>query len=187
MDKAIEDKTAEYQKQQSSQNQSDKNNSHQNKDSDDEDDLDDDEREIIEKMKQERLKEYSDKAISHAENEKKTKQEKEVWYGEYTEIVESEFLTYVTKAKFTVVHFVHKDFEKCKVMDMHIQKIAPKHKECKFLKLDAEKAPFFVTKLAIKVLPTLCLFINGVLQEKIVGFEGLGGVDNFKTMNLVRK
>lgn len=57
---------------------------------------------------------------------------------------------------------------------MHLRKIAINHGETKFVKLNAQKAPFFIQKLGIKVLPTLCCFINGVLKDKIVGFDELG-------------
>lgn len=40
--------------------------------------------------------------------------------------------------------------------------------------MDAEKAPFFVEKLAIRVLPTVVCFREGVaFPERVVGFEGL--------------
>ena len=45
-------------------------------------------------------------------------------HGKYEEITEEQFLPTVTKSKFIVVHFYHKDFERCKIMDMHLNKIA---------------------------------------------------------------
>lgn len=155
-------------------------------DSDEDDFMDEDEREIFEKMKQARLNELQDQYVEKEKEEYRSKKEN-VWYGEYTEIVESEFLTYVTKAEFSACHFYHKDFERCKIIDKHLQAIAPEHKECKFLKLDAEKSPFFVNKLAIQVLPTVCLFKNGVLVDKMVGFEEFGGKDDFKTIEMTRR
>jgi hypothetical protein len=59
-------------------------------------------------------------------------------------------LNTVTKNDWAVVHFYHKDFEKCKIMDHHLNIIAKIHPETVFVSLDAEKAPFFVTKLAIR-------------------------------------
>jgi len=55
------------------------------------------------------------------------------------------------------------------------------------VKINSQKAPFFVTKLGIKILPTICCFINGVLKDKIIGFEELGGVDTFQTLTLIRR
>jgi hypothetical protein len=40
---------------------------------------------------------------------------------------------------------------------------------------NAEKAPFFVERLSIRTLPTLCIFIDGVLKDKVLGFQGLSG------------
>lgn len=68
-------------------------------------------------------------------------------HGQYTEITEEQFLPLVTKTKFVILHFFHKDFERCKIIDMHLKAIAMKHTETKFARIDAEKCPFFVTKL----------------------------------------
>ena len=65
-------------------------------------------------------------------------------HGTYTEIIEEEFLPLVTKSTFVIVHFYHKDFERCKIVDMHLRKIAHIHTEARFCTLDAEKAPFFI-------------------------------------------
>ena len=69
---------------------------------------------------------------------------------------------------------------------MHLQKICKMHTECRFVKIDAEKCPFFVQKLYIQMLPTMVLFENGVKIGQIVGFEELGGQDDFPTLNLIR-
>lgn len=200
MNLAMKDKLAEYensQKEQGPKNQSQKpkyndDKGHRDKSDDEDDDfMDADEKEIFEKMKQDRLKEIREKQVSQNrddddEYDDKPK-DKAVWSGEYTEIVEQEFLPYVTKAEFSAVHFYHKDFERCKIIDKHLQIISPQHRECKFLKLDAEKAPFFITKLGVQTLPTICLFKNGVLVDQVVGFEELGGKDDFKTLALTRR
>lgn len=36
-------------------------------------------------------------------------------------------------------------------------------------------------------MPTIVLFENGVAIDRIVGFEEVGGADDFPTMNLVRR
>jgi len=69
---------------------------------------------------------------------------------------------------------------------MHLKKIAPAHTETRFVKLDAEKAPFFIQKLSIQTLPTLVLFEDGIAIDRIIGFEELGEEDDFPTMNLIR-
>jgi len=102
-------------------------------------------------------------------------------HGEYREIVEEEFLKEVCGSENVVVHFYHNEFLRCKIIDKHMRVIAPKHKNCKFLHLNAEKAPFFVHKLCIQVLPTLVIFKDGVSNERLTGFEELGHKDEFRT------
>ena len=70
---------------------------------------------------------------------------------------------------------------------MHLDKICKKHTESKFVRIDAEKCPFFVAKLQIQVLPTVICFMDGVAFDRIVGFEDLGGKDEFPTLLLTRK
>merc|ERR1711896_20633 len=81
-------------------------------------------------------------------------------HGEYDEIEEEAFLKTVTASERAVVHFYHKQFEKCKIMDMHLRKCAKKFLGTRFVKLDAEKAPFFVEKLAIRTLPCAVVFVD---------------------------
>ncbi|RLN84066.1 hypothetical protein BBJ28_00008350 [Nothophytophthora sp. Chile5] len=95
-------------------------------------------------------------------------------HGEYREIAQDEFLKEVTGSPLVAVHFFHRDFERCKIMDMHLARLARSHIECKFLKLDAEKAPFFVEKLVVRVLPTVVCFRDGVaFPDRVIGFDGL--------------
>lgn len=106
-------------------------------------------------------------------------------FGEYREIVESEFLDTVTKNEKAVVHFFHREFQRCRIMDQQLGRVAHCHDDVTFAKLNAEKSPFFVTKLKIKTLPTVVLFVNGVAKDRIVGFEGLdGGRDTFRARAL---
>lgn len=93
----------------------------------------------------------------------------------------------VTKTRFCVVAFFHKDFQRCKIVDMHLEKICREHEEACFVKMDAERCPFFITKLQIQMLPTIIMFIDGVAADRITGFDELGGVDDFPTINLTRK
>ena len=102
-------------------------------------------------------------------------------FGEYREIVEPEFLKQVTSIKNVVCHFYHDEFESCKVMDKHLRYICKHYPGVKFLKLNAVKAPFITAKLAIKTLPTLVIFEDGVAKDRICGFSELGGGEDFKT------
>lgn len=72
---------------------------------------------------------------------------KTLGHGTYTEITEQEFLPLVTKTKYVVIAFFHKDFTRCKIIDMHLEKICRTHEETRFVRIDAEKCPFFIQKL----------------------------------------
>ncbi|KAF7137488.1 hypothetical protein RHSIM_Rhsim07G0203200 [Rhododendron simsii] len=113
-------------------------------------------------------------------------------------------------------------------MDKHLKSLCLAHLDTKFIKLDAENAPFFIAKLGIKTLPCVILFrlisgsttpkllelsfagnlrmlsvitslhpnylvltskdgINfrkGVAIDRLVGFQDLGGKDDFTTKTL---
>jgi len=113
-------------------------------------------------------------------------------HGRYGEICQDDFLNDVLKSKNTLVHFYHKDFENCKVIDHHLAILAPKHVECKMMRLDADKAPFFVQKLQVQVMPTIVVFKDGLAIGRLVGFDGLteglapGHENEFKTDALER-
>ena len=147
---------------------------------DDLDDMDEEEEKLMRQMKEQRLAEMKEE---YQENQKN----KALGTGTYSEILETEFLPTVTKTQYVVCAFFHKDFERCKIIDMHLQKIAPNHTETLFVKIDAERAPFFVNKLQIRTLPTIVCFEDGIAIDQIVGFEELGEEDDFPTMNLIRK
>lgn len=108
-------------------------------------------------------------------------------YGQYKEITEEEFLDTCIKNEKVVCHFYHNDFERCKIMDKHLRQIALEHKETLFVRINAEKTPFFTTKLNIRVLPTVLLTNKGKEVERIIGFADIGIRDDFPTINLTRK
>ncbi len=107
--------------------------------------------------------------------------------GDYREITQDEFLPEVTSHKLVICHFYHSEFQRCQVIDQHLQLICHTHPESKFLRINAEKAPFFVARLAVKVLPTVVIFIDGIATDRIVGFEGISTEDNFPTLALTRR
>ncbi len=68
-------------------------------------------------------------------------------------------------------------------MDHHLKILCQQFPQTQFLSINAEKCPFFIEKLSIRTLPTLCYFVNGVLKGKQLGFDGLSG-DEFVTFQL---
>lgn len=93
-------------------------------------------------------------------------------HGEVTSITQDEFLPLVTGSTRCVVHFYHRQFERCQVIDARLKALAPLHPEARFARIDAEKAPFFVERLAIRVLPTIACFEDGKLIGRKVGYNG---------------
>ncbi|CAK9187081.1 unnamed protein product [Ilex paraguariensis] len=70
------------------------------------------------------------------------------------------------------------------VMDKHLSILAKQHIETRFVKIQAEKSPFLAEKLKIVVLPTLALVNNAKVDDYVVGFDELGGTDDFSTGEL---
>jgi len=113
-------------------------------------------------------------------------------HGQYREIVQDEFIAESTSSTRVLVHFYHRDFSRSTILDHHLNKLAARHIETKFVKINAEKALFFVDKLNIRVVPTLVYFIDGVSRGRMLGFEGLaeqmpeGKADEWPTIMLAR-
>ena len=108
-------------------------------------------------------------------------EKKAAGHGEYLDITQDEFLRQVTKSPYVICSFYHREFVRCKIMDKHLGVLAAKHFETKFVRIDAEKTPFFIQKLNIKVLPCVVCFIDGIAVDRLVGFEDFGGKDDFST------
>lgn len=120
------------------------------------------------------------------ESEKRMKKT-QLGHGTYVEVKEPDFLPNVTASDRCVVHFFHKDFERCRIVDSHLLALAKKHFDTRFFKINAIEAPFFVEKLGVRVLPCILMFMNGITIDRIIGFEGLGGKDDFTTTMLENK
>ncbi len=146
----------------------DNDNENDNDSSDDEyDDLLNDDTAELEAIRERRIREMREMQMAKAE-------QKSLGHGEIRTITQDEFLPECTgKSEYVAVHFFHKEFNRCTIMDHHLKIIAPKHMSCKFLRMDAEKAPFFIHKLQIKTLPTLIVFRDGKTVDRLTGFEGL--------------
>lgn len=84
--------------------------------------------------------------------------------------------------------FIKKEFPKCRVMKHKLEVIARKHHETFFVELDAEKCPFLTSKLRIRQLPSCVAFVEGIVKDVIVGFEGLEpSGDDFPLKQLIRR
>ena len=179
-DKVIEDKTKAYMEEQEKKAKEEAEKKEGDLE-DLEDELDSEEERIMQQELEKRRKTAESKREEMA---KKLKNEK---YGNYTEIIETEFLDTMLKNEKVVCHFYHKDFERCKIIDKHLQIIAQSHRETLFVKINAEKTPFFTAKLNVRVLPTIILFVKGKSVHRFIGFQDFGMNDDFPTINLARQ
>lgn len=68
-------------------------------------------------------------------------------HGQYREITQDEFIQEITGSMNVICHFFHRDFQKCEIMNLHLSKLAQRHIESKFVRINAEKTPFFVEKV----------------------------------------
>ncbi|KAL6970037.1 Thioredoxin domain-containing protein plp3b [Sarracenia purpurea var. burkii] len=127
---------------------------------------------------------HADRIAALKEEAEKREILKKQGHGEYREITEGDFLGEVTGSEKVISHFYHREFYRCKIMDKHLKFLAPRHIDTKFIKIDAENAPFFVSKLTIKTLPCVVLFSKGIAIDRLVGFQALGGKDDFTTKSL---
>lgn len=100
---------------------------------------------------------------------------------------EKEVLKITTSTKFCVVHFYHKEFRRCEIMDKHLMPIARKHFKTRFVKIDVDNTPFLVEKMKIQILPCVVCFVDGVSTDRLIGFQDLGNNDNFSTDMLEKR
>lgn len=119
---------------------------------------------------------------------RKAQDRKEEWlkrgHGEYTEVFdEKQFFKEMKNEERMVCHFYRENWP-CKVMDKHLSILTKQHIETKFVKINAEKSPFLVDRLKIWMLPTLALIKNEKTVDYVVGFDDLGGSDDFSTDTL---
>ncbi|KAK9820972.1 hypothetical protein WJX81_003934 [Elliptochloris bilobata] len=99
---------------------------------------------------------------------------------------EKEFFAEVKGEERVVCHFFRENWP-CKVMDKHMEILARKHIETKFIKIHAEKSPFLTERLRVWMLPTLALVKLGKTVDYVIGFADLGGSDDFPTSSLAAR
>lgn len=129
----------------------------------------------LENLRQARMKELK-------EREEKKRRWLECGHGSLEQLPEEKmFFDVIKKSENVIVLFFTDTSQKSPIMDMHLKKLAPKHIEARFIKLNAEKCPFLAEKLKIKTIPTLALVKNGIMVDKVVGFTQLGNRDDFST------
>ena len=111
---------------------------------------------------------------------KRSAEQRATWmaagHGEYREIHDQkQFFEDLKKEHRAVVHFYRPSNRKCDLVDKALGALARKHIEAKFVRVDAEKAPFLAEKLKIWMLPTVVLIKAGRTEHSIVGLDEVGG------------
>lgn len=143
----------------------------------------DSELEKLDRMSADEMEELREKRL---EQLKKYEQQKREWlhkgHGQYNEIPgDKEFFAETRDCPRLVCHFYRDSTFRCKIVDKHLALLAPKHIETKFLKVNAERCHFLIEKLNVRILPTILLVKDGKFVDRIIGFDDLGGHDEFST------
>ncbi|XP_035682481.1 thioredoxin domain-containing protein 9-like [Branchiostoma floridae] len=137
----------------------------------------------LDNMDEDDLERIKQKRLAVLKKQASKKQELlQMGHGQYTEIPEEkEFFPVCQKSPRVVCHFYRESTFRCKIVDKHLAILAPKHVGTRFCKIDAEKCKWLCERLKVRVLPTICLVIDGKTKDFVVGFDDLGGVDDFPT------
>jgi len=113
---------------------------------------------------------------------KKEQDWKQLGHGRYQELSDTkEFFNSAKKSSRLICHFYRGVTPRCEIVDSHFEKLAPKHLEARFVKIDAEKHMYLVEKLGIIMMPTIVLVKDGHTEHSIIGFDEMGGTDDFTT------
>lgn len=137
--------------------------------------LDNLEQNDITTIRQNRLKEMKQES-------KRREEWMQIGHGKYEELKdEKEFFEEQKKSERFICHFYRESTFRCKIVDKHLDILAKKHVESRFVKIDAEKVMWLCQRLKINVLPTLACVLKSKTKDYIVGFDDLGGVDDFPT------
>ncbi|GAV08676.1 hypothetical protein RvY_18335 [Ramazzottius varieornatus] len=129
------------------------------------------------------LEELRERRLQAMKNDAVKKQEwRSNGHGVYTELPdEKEFFQAGKKSNKLVCHFYRPTTLRCQIVDKHLQLLAPQHLETRFVKINVERCPFLAQRLRIVVIPTIALVIDDKIKDYIVGFDDLGGTDEFST------
>eukprot|EP00457_Paulinella_chromatophora_P009772 gb/GEZN01009845.1/.p1 GENE.gb/GEZN01009845.1/~~gb/GEZN01009845.1/.p1 ORF type:complete len:233 (+),score=50.29 gb/GEZN01009845.1/:27-725(+) len=113
---------------------------------------------------------------------------KKLGHGVYTEVPDQKAWFEATKSsKRVICHFYRNSNRSCKLLDEHLTKLAAKHLETRFIKIDAEKALYLSEHLSVVLIPTLIMTKENVTEDRMEGFDELGGVETFSTEELAQR
>jgi len=136
----------------------------------------------LDALKEDDLEELRRKRLEKMKDEHtRRKQHLGVGHGEYSMIEEKEFFDVAKKSKYIVVHFWRESTWRCEVMDKHLKQLCQKHWGTRFVKINAEKAPYLAERLHIWCLPSLVICKEGKTDHTIVGFSEFSNGDEVST------
>ena len=135
----------------------------------------------LENLKEEDIDMVRERRLQQLKKQQELKQElRRKGHGQYTTVAdEKDFFSVCKESNKVICHFYRDSTWRCKILDKHLTTLAPKHIEAKFIRIDAEKSPFLVKRLRVVVLPTIALIKDSKSADFIVGFDDLGGCDDF--------
>ena len=148
------------------------------------DKMDDDELERLRQKRVDALKaQMKQKSVSHRTCSITFLQE---WqhngHGELTEVAnETEFFAATKKSRRVVCHFYRDGAERCKILNMHLRRLAAQHLETRFITANVDRVPFVVGRLNIRIIPTMACIVDGQTEAYIRGFDGIADCDDFET------
>ena len=126
IEQAIKDKTAMVEKEMMGAENMAKNGQMQEQEHEEEEgsDIDDELDDFMDEESEKMMRNYKEARMADMkEHYEEQQHNKTMGHGTYQEITEGDFLPVVTKTRFCCVAFFHKDFERCKIIDMHLHKI----------------------------------------------------------------
>jgi len=137
----------------------------------------------LDNLKEDDLEEIRRKRLEHMKRSAtEATKLKAMGHGQYLEIAdEKEFFNCAKKSKHLVCHFFRQSTWRCSIVDKHLATLARLHVGTRFVKLNIEKSPYLAEKLRIVMLPTIMLIKEGKTEHSIIGFDELGGNDDFHT------
>lgn len=121
--------------------------------------------------------------------------EDEVFLREYTtrmmkqrkrivEYEDEEELIELTQYKRMIIHFYKETFQKCKIMNEALNKLATRMKDADIGYIKVENAQKMCKSLGIRTLPFVGFFKDGHFVDELVGFEKLGNGESITDLEL---
>lgn len=86
-----------------------------------------------------------------------------------------------------IIHFYHPDYNTCRIIDNHFKSLSTRFSDVMICRVSVLSCPFLVAKFKIRVLPCICVFVDGTKIDQIVGFDELGGSSEFTLGELVSR